>query len=139
MQKQKTTPLADVPEHGVRSEFFKLDKNSLEQAYIKAFNDSDWEAEAELHYEMARRHANKANKKAGLPKIPVTIKEVKTAISSEISAFRGIPSEDGIPPLAPASIKRMLERITHRDAEVQTAARMMLYRMANLGKKHLST
>ena len=85
-------------------------------------------------YELRRRFVNKGFKNIGMPKIaPVFLRKNDTnIIENEKRDNFGVASNDGVPPSARASVRELLSYITHRDPEVQVAARTMTYRMLNL-------
>jgi hypothetical protein len=85
-------------------------------------------------YELRRRFVNKGRKKQGMPKIePVFLSNKKSnVIENEKLDNFGVASSDGVPPSARASVRELLSYVTHRDPQVQVAARTMTYRMLNL-------
>ena len=64
--------------------------------------------------------------------IPVKSSVVGRALDIEAVQRGSVDSNNGVPGDAPATIKEVLTKITHRDKQVEYNARTMLYRMLNL-------
>jgi hypothetical protein len=127
--KTKAQPLP-ATKVGVSREVLQAREPDIKNMLMDALYDGDSAKIGELTYELQRRSTNKGLKKQGLPTIDATI--VNKAIQREVSDNIGVPSADGIPASARASVREMLSFITHRDPEAQNTARTMTYRMVNL-------
>lgn len=131
-QRAKALPAKAVP---VSREIFSAKTAELEQQFFDALREggpANKKLLDQLTYEMQRRAANAGRKKEGLPPIKPMISRVQDSIANEIADNVGLASDDGIPPSARANVREAISYITHRDPEVQYAARTMLYRMMNL-------
>ena len=128
-EKNKPTPYSPVK---VSRDIVAAREDELMQKYLDALYEGQSDVIDMVGYEISRRVDNRARKKVGLPRLEAVIKDVNNSIIREINDSVGVSYSDGIPASARASVREMLSYITHREPEVQYAARTMTYRMLNL-------
>jgi len=126
--KAKPSANEEVP---ITREIHQMSGKELDAKLTEAFYEGDRKTVNMVAWEMTRR--KKSSKEM---KIPATFQTmIDVLVSREKVDSQGIARDDGIPSSARASVKDMLSQITHRDAEVQTSARNIAYRMINLIEK----
>lgn len=131
-QRAKPAPAKAVP---IPREILDAKAPDLQQRFIEAMREggpANKKLIDQITYELQRRASNAARKKDGLPPLKPIISRVQDSVAREITDNVGLASDDGIPPSARANVREAISYITHRDPEVQYAARTMLYRMLNL-------
>jgi len=126
--KAKPSANEEVP---ITREIHQMSGKELDAKLTEAFYEGDRITVNMVAWEMTRR--KKSSKEL---KIPATFHQsLDVLVAREKVDSQGIATDDGIPASARPSVKFMLTKITHRDAEVQTSARTIAYRLVNmLGK-----
>ena len=127
--KAKPLPAKPVP---ITREIMELGKRELNAALLEAIHAGDAKAVKQLSYETQRRLAKRKAKREGQPLIKPTFQQIKSGIIREKLDSTGVSSSDGIPASARPSVREVLGRMTHREPEVQVAARTITYRLLNL-------
>ena len=127
--KAKPLPAKPVP---ITREIMELGKRELDAALLEAIHAGDAKAVKQLSYETQRRLAKRMAKREGQPLIKPTFQQIKSGIIREKLDSTGVSSSDGIPASARPSVREVLGRMTHREPEVQVAARTITYRLLNL-------
>ena len=134
LNKQRAKP-APAKAVAIPREILTAKAPELEQRFMEAMREggpANKKLIDQITYELQRRASNAARKKDGLPPLKPIISKVQDAVAREINDNVGLASDDAIPPSARANVREAISYITHRDPEVQYAARTMLYRMMNL-------
>ena len=115
----------------------KLSGQDLHDTMLRALYDGDTVTLNQAMWEIKYRADKKSSKRNGSKVKPLTrvIRGTDGMIETEIRNNQGVSGVDGVPASARASLRDNLERMTHRDNEVQTSTRTMAYRLYNmLGK-----
>ena len=130
MSKIKSRPVS-IKEVPITREIHQMSGKQLEDNLLSALHDGDRNMVSMTAYEIARR--KKSTKEI---KIPAKFHaSLDIFVQREMTDSQGVAKDDGIPASARASVRDMLGKITHRDAEVQTSARTIAYRMLNIINK----
>jgi len=114
-----------------------LSGQDLHDTMLRALYDGDTATLNQAMWEIKYRADKKSSKKKGSKVKPLirVIRATDGMIEEEVRNNQGISGVDGVPASARASLRDNLERMTHRDTEVQTSTRTMAYRLYNmLGK-----
>ena len=127
--KAKPLPAKPVP---VTQAVHKMGKLELNQALLDAIHTGDAKAVKMLAYETQRRIASRKSKREGNALIKPTFQQIRAGIIREKLDSTGVSASDGIPASARPSVREILGRMTHREPEVQVAARTITYRLLNL-------
>lgn len=132
--KERAQPLPpkSVP---ITREIMGMTADQLQAGLLDALHENKTALIDQFTYEMRRRFVNKGRKAEGLPRIEPTFNQSIEAINREVNDSLGVPSNDGIPASARASVREVLSFVTHRDPDIQHTARTMTYRMLNLMNK----
>ena len=131
--KEKAQPLP-AKAVAVPRELVQMREEQLRTYLTDALYDGDTARIDQAVYELRRRYINKGRKRQNMPKIDAVYLDGKrfSVIENEKLDNFGVASSDGVPPSARASVRELLSYVTHRDPQVQVAARTMTYRMLNL-------
>ena len=130
ISKIKSRPVS-IKEVEITREIHQMSGKQLEDNLLNALHEGDRNMVSMTAYEIARR--KKSTKEI---KIPAKFHaSLDIFVQREMTDSQGVAKDDGIPASARASVRDMLGKITHRDAEVQTSARTIAYRMLNIINK----
>lgn len=139
MRKAKTSSPAEAAPKLDKSGYKMLrnaDQAELNDMITTAFNNADKEMASAVIWEMQRRAHNKKVKSGKVEGIIIKPLQMRDSVINT-SIIREATDEvdgvsDGIPNSARLTIREALTYITHRDPEIQVAARTLAYRMFNL-------
>lgn len=131
MAKEKAQPLPPKAV-AIPREMQSMREAEIQDVLLDALYENKPEVIDQATYELRRRYINRGRKKQGLPKIQPVFNKLLESLDNERLDNFGVASSDAIPPSSRASVRELLSYITHRDPQVQVAARTMTYRMLNL-------